>query len=203
MGMVGLSHLSTRYTLCGCWRADFVSRETNGRCQSWSCRWIRLCVARQFAPLSSLPWGISSSVQLWRCHRWLHVYPRETLKSCRPLQLWTRKVGVSHPPEFSKIVQQWGFLSPSQSIRDEGGVGLSGAMTMEKSPVLKAAEAEETFWPHRIPSGIHPLIEMLSSSLWSMSWRCWGVSGDVATDVGRQETFRTSDTIALPSHQQN
>ena len=36
-----------------------------------------------------------------------------------------------------------------------------------------------------------------------MSWRCWGVSGDVATDVWRWETFRTSDTIALQSHQQN
>ena len=121
MGMVGLSHLSTRHTLCGCWRADFVSRETNGRCQSWSCRWIRLCVARQFAPLSSLPWGISLSVQLWRCLLtdgfMFIVYSREILKVL---------------PSASALNKISWCITPSGIFQDSSTMGFSVAIPIDQ-----------------------------------------------------------------------
>ena len=115
---------------------DFVSLETNGRCQSVN------CVSRQNAALCSLPSG------MFRCG---------LLRSCI-LTLVTRVylvlmglvkflVGccIIIPQECSKLVQQWWFLSPSKLIRvmlgsrhdDNGWCRVECTMTMAKGSVLR------------------------------------------------------------------
>ena len=84
---------------------DFVSLETNGRCQSVN------CVSRQNAALCSLPSGMFRCGLLRSC-----ILTLVTPVYLVLMGLVKFLVGccIIIPQECSKLVQQWWFLSPSK-----------------------------------------------------------------------------------------
>ena len=105
-----------------CWRGDFVSRETNGRCQ--------LEAAGEFC--SAFPDNLLHYRLYLEESFHLSNFKMSGFK-CFPhwVSLWADKFSSEQDKllyHTLKNVQQWGFLSASTSIREEGGVGLSITM---------------------------------------------------------------------------